>query len=236
MQTSLRAFLFDFDGVLADTEPVHLALFQKIFDEEGIRLEADDYFAKYLGLDDRTCFETVFRDRGLSLDAVKKESLTRRKNEALLSVIKGRSLLQPGVPEFLERVYQRYYLAVVSGALRNEVESILKEAGVARKFHLIVAADDVSHGKPDPEGFLTAVRLLNRDHVPPSEILLPEECLAIEDSPWGIEAAHKAGIKCLAVMSSYGRDRLQGADLVVPNLRTIKWEEVEGLFAAAGPL
>jgi beta-phosphoglucomutase-like phosphatase (HAD superfamily) len=101
---------------------------------------------------------------------------------------------------------------------------------VAKKFHLIVAADDVSQGKPDPEGFLTAVRLLNRDHVPPSEILLQEECLAIEDSPWGIEAAHKAGIKCLAVMSSYDRERLQRADRVVPNLRTLKMEEIEDLF------
>lgn len=231
MPTSLRAILFDFDGVIANTEPVHLKLFQEVLRGEGLDLTESDYEEKYLGLDDAACFEAVSRDRGRELPPEKVRRLVLKKNAALLAFVQGKSLILPGVSEFLERVIQRYYLAIVSGALKNEIQSILTAARIDAKFHLIISAEDVRRGKPDPEGFETAVRRLNRDHVPTSEILLPQECLVIEDSPWGIEAAHKAGMKCLAVMTSYPRERLSGADLVTPNLRTIKWEEVEALFS-----
>lgn len=233
MKNSLRAILFDFDGVIANTEPVHLRLFQEVLRGEGLDLTESDYQEKYLGLDDAACFEAVSRDQERGLSPEKKKRLVLKKNAALLAYVQGKSLILPGVHEFLERVTQRYYLAIVSGALRNEIQSILTASRIDAKFHLIVSAEDVQQGKPDPEGFETAVRRLNRDHVPTSEILLPQECLAIEDSPWGIEASHKAGMKCLAVMTSYPRERLAGADLVVPNLRTVKWEEVEALFSIA---
>lgn len=230
MKTSLRTLLFDFDGVLADTEPVHMNFFREILGEEGITLTESDYWERYLGLDDRACFEAVFRDGEKPLAPGKMEELVLRKNEAVLAYVTGRPILLPGVVEFLEGVFQKYYLAVVSGGRRNEIEAVLEGGGIRRKFHLIVAADDLSKGKPDPEGFLTAVRLLNRDFVPPSEILLAAECLAIEDSPWGIEAAHRAGIKCLALLTSYPKERLAGADVIAPNLKSVRWEEITGLF------
>ncbi len=247
MQTTLRAILFDFDGVLANTEPVHLEMFQKVLGEEGIALTREAYFEKYLGLDDRACFAQVYRDFGKVLDEGKAEDLVARKNQALLAYIKGEdtaglnrgtggapeaspALLMPGAKEAVEKASQNFFLAVVSGALKNEIEAVLENAGLRRRFHVIVAADDVSEGKPAPEGFLAAIRLLNRDFVPPSEILLPEECVAIEDSPWGIEAAKKAGIRCLAVMTSYPRDRLREADLVAKDVRTLPWRDLEALF------
>lgn len=227
---TLRAILFDFDGVLADTEPIHLRMFQKIFSEEGITLTREDYVEKYLGLDDRTCFAQVFRDGGKTLEETKAEDLVARKNKALLDFLKNRSVLMPGAKEAVEKASRNLFLAVVSGALRNEIEAILTGAGLRGRFHVLVAADDVSEGKPSPEGFLTAIRLLNRDCVPASEILLPEECLAVEDSPWGIEAAKKAGVRCLGVLTSYPRDRLAGADLIAKDVGSLPWREVEALF------
>ncbi len=227
---SLRAILFDFDGVLADSEPVHCAMFQKVLEGEGILLSEDEYYEKYLGLDDRACFAAIFKDRGKPFDADKQEELIHKKNEVVLRAISQKLLLLPGIVELIEKISGRYYLAIVSGALKNEILEILRQGGIDRKFHLIVAAEDVTKGKPDPEGFLKAIRLLNRDFVPPAEILLPEECLVVEDSPWGIEAGKKAGAKTVAVLTSYPRERLQEADLIVPNLKVIKWPEIEKLF------
>ncbi len=226
----LRAILFDFDGVLADSEPIHLAMFQKILSEEGISLSQEDYYEKYLGLDDRGVFEAVFKAQAKALSPQKEGDLIRRKNQALLAFVKGKSLLLPGAAEFVEKAAEKYFLAVVSGALKSEIVAILSAAGLVEKFHVIVAADDVSQGKPSPEGFQKAFGLLNRDFVPESEILLPEECLVIEDSPWGIEAAHAAGMKCVGVLTSYAEGRMGGADLVVRDTKSLSWDSLSRIF------
>lgn len=231
MRDTLRAILFDFDGVLADSEPIHLEMFQKVLNEEGINLARDVYYEKYLGLDDRGCFAAVYKDAGRELTSAKSEDLIRRKNQALLQHVKSRSVLMPGAVELIGRLKGKYFLTIVSGALKSEILAILEGAGLEKSFHAIVAADDVSQGKPHPEGFETAIRLLNRDFVPPAEILLPRECLAIEDSPWGIEAAKKAGVQCVGVATSYDASRLGEADLVASHPSSIPWDKVEALFS-----
>ena len=228
---TLRAILFDFDGVLADSEPLHLEMFQKVLQEEGISLSREDYYQKYLGLDDRGCFSQVFKDVGRAMVASKLPDLIRRKNRAFLDHVRGRPFLMPGAAEAVRQMKDRHFLTVVSGALRSEILAILEGAGLEKAFQVIVAAEDVAQGKPHPEGFLTAIRLLNRDFVTPAEILLPGECLAIEDSPWGVEAAKAAGVKCLAVATSYDPSRLAGADLVAKDITSISWEKAEALFS-----
>jgi HAD superfamily hydrolase (TIGR01509 family) len=230
-QDTLRAVLFDFDGVIADTEPIHLQMFQKVLQEEGLPLSREDYYQKYLGLDDRGCFAQVYKDAGKALDAAKSDQLIHRKNKSLLQYVRGKSLLLPGVAEMIGRLREKYFLTIVSGALKSEITAILEGAGLAKAFHAIVAADDVAQGKPHPEGFDTAIRVLNRDFIPSAEILLPGECLAIEDSPWGIQAAKSAGVKCLGVATSYDPARLKEADLVVKDPASIVWEKVEALFS-----
>jgi beta-phosphoglucomutase len=227
---SLRAILFDFDGVLADSEPLHLEMFQKVLQEEGIPLSREDYYQKYLGLDDRGCFARVFRDAGRVLDETRQLDLIRRKNRAFLEHVRGRPFLMPGAAEAVQRMKKRYFLTIVSGALRSEIMAVLEGAGLERAFHAVISAEDVTEGKPSPEGFLAAIRLLNRDFVPPAEILLPRECLAIEDSPWGIEAAKAAGLRCLAVATSYDASRLAGADLIAKDIASILWEKAAALF------
>lgn len=231
MKDTLRAILFDFDGVLADSEPIHLEMFQRVLKEEGIVLSRDDYFQKYLGLDDRACFGQVYKDNGKEPASGKIEDLIRRKNQALLAHVHGKSVLMPGAAELVLRLKGKYFLTIVSGALRSEIVAILEGAGLSQAFHAIVAADDVSQGKPHPEGFESAIRILNRDFVPPAEILLPRECLAIEDSPWGIEAAKKAGVLCLGLTTSYEASRLNEADLIAAGPGSIPWDKVEALFS-----
>ncbi len=227
---SLRAILFDFDGVLADSEPVHYRMFQKILSEEGVSLAEEDYYQNYLGLDDRGCFNAVFRDRGCELSPEKNDELVRRKHEAFEVATASDSLLFPGVPEVMERLFPHYYTAIVSGALRSEILAILRGARLDTRVQTIVAAEEVIRGKPDPDGFLEAIRRLNRDFVPSSEHLLPGECVVIEDSPWGIEAAKLAGAKCVALTTSYPREKLSQADLMAPSLKALDWSQVEALF------
>ncbi len=208
---SIRAILFDFDGVLADSEPIHYRFFREVLADEGIPLVWSDYQRRYLGLDDHACFEAVYRDSQKKLTPDKLRLLIEKKNRALLDDVSGRLVILPGVKELIARIREKYYLAIVSGALNSEIETMLNGAGLLESFRVIVGAEDVSRGKPDPAGFLTAVKWLNRDHIPESEILLPAECLVVEDSPWGIEAASRAGIPCVAVTTSYPAGKLKGA-------------------------
>lgn len=216
--SSIRAVLFDFDGVLANTEPVHLQMFRAVLQRHAISLTEADYLEKYLGLDDRACFDAVFRDWKKELTPQTREELVREKNQKFLEFVGGRRLLLPGVSDVIRGLDRRYYLSIVSGALRNEIEQVVRSEGLRDFFQVIIGADQVSKGKPDPQGFLMALKLLNRDHIPESEILLPGECLAVEDSPWGIEAARKAGIFCVAVTTSYPALKLTGADHVIADL------------------
>lgn len=217
----LRAILFDFDGVLADTEPIHLEGFRQVLQGEGIELSREDYFASYLGLDDRACFRQIFSDHGKELLADQEERLLAKKSQWVLGTLKQRHLLLPGVKPLLKVLQNDYYFAIVSGALKSEVSEVLVQGGVAPFFRVVIGADDVANGKPDPEGYLTALKELNRNHIPTSEILLPEECVVVEDSPWGIRAGKAAGMKCIGITHSYGRDSLQEADWIITELSEI---------------
>ena len=207
----LRAVLFDFNGVIVDDEPVHFKLFQKVLAEEGIPLSKEDYYSKYLGMDDHDCFAAASRDQGSRLGDAKISECLERKNQYYQQVMEKEPPFVPGVLELIKGLAKTHFLAVVSGALRREVEWLLTRGAVAGSFQAIVAAEDVAHGKPDPEGYDKAMQILNRDCVASSEMLLPEECLVIEDSIWGIQAASAAGMPSVAVMSSFDEKQLPGA-------------------------
>lgn len=223
-----RAILFDFDGVLADTESLHFEAYRDLLLQEKISLTKEEYYSEFLGLDDRGCFRAVCEKAGRSLPPQKLKEMVKQKNIRILQLIENSSLLLPHVREVLSSLREPYYLAIVSGALRNEILAILKKEGIDPCFRVIVSADEIRRGKPDPEGFLAALRLLNRDHVPESELLLPEECLVVEDSPWGIEAARRAGMISVAVTNSYKKEDLKVADRVISSLSDLQ-AVLEGL-------
>ncbi len=225
----LKAIIFDFDGVIANTEPVHLRAFQEVLREEGISLSSQDYYEKYLALDDKTFFATVLKGRGRSFDKTFIESLMHRKSRYYERFLRENIVIFPGVRDFIKNVYKRYALAIGSGALRHEIEFILEYAGIREEFEGITSAEDVTNCKPDPEVFFTALHRIN-SLSSNDEKILPYECLVIEDSIHGIKAAHSAGMKCLAVTNSYPPEKLSQADMIVSSLEGIKTGDLEKLF------
>lgn len=207
----IRAVFFDFNGVIVDDEPVHFRLFQKVLDEEGVVLKKEDYYSKYLGMDDFDCFAAAARDGGKPQLEAKVKELIARKSKYYDEEMAANTPFVPGVLDLIRGLEKKYYLAVVSGALRREIDMMLKRGKVRDFFSAVVAAEDIEHGKPNPEGFDKAMQLLNRDSVASADLLLPGECLVIEDSIWGIEAATAAGMPAIAVTTSFMPSALPGA-------------------------
>ncbi len=226
----LRAIIFDFNGVLVDDEPIHLRMFQKVLQERGIPLTEKDYYARYLGLDDWSCFKLAFQDQGITLDDAELAELIRLKAAHYRAAIENGIIIFPGVKELIPLVSQRFALAIASGALRSEIDMILETASLKSYFQAIVSTEDVNEGKPSPEIFLKALTLLNqgKEH---ALAIGASECLVIEDSKEGILGAHRAGIKCVAVANSHPAEELTDADAVVNSLHEVTVPFLEKLVS-----
>ena len=220
----LRAIIFDFDGVIADSEPIHFAVFQQVLGEKGLFLSQEEYYADYLGYDDKGCFAAFLAAHGHPVTQDTIDDLVRRKAVAYFDYIKERPVIFPGVCELIHQAAIGHPLAVCSGALRHEIEFILEQAGVRKAFEHITSAEDVMQGKPNPEGFLHALAALNGQGV--GRFMTPGECLVIEDSLPGIRGAHAAGMKVLAVANTHHIEDLQEADAVTSSLADVKLPEL----------
>ena len=231
----LRAVIFDCDGVIADSERAHLRAFQRVLSAEGLALSEKDYFARYLAMDDRGCFTAVYRDAGLPLGGELLVNFMSRKAACYLEEVKGGVELVPGAVDLARGLARRYPCAVASGALRHEVELVLDVAALAGSFTVIVTAEDVSRGKPDPESFVTALARINTA-TGASPPVLPADCLVIEDSRHGIAAAHAAGMPCLAVATSYPAEELAEAEMVVKGFVGLDAESVAARFDRRAPV
>ncbi len=224
----LKAIIFDFDGVLADTEPLHFKMFQQVLRQEGLPLGEQDYYQKYVGLDDKGCFQAILSAHGRPAPPETVRRLVERKAALMLEQIKVTPVMYPGIEDFVKRAGGRYRLAIVSGALRHEIELILKSVGLRSSFEHITAAEDMRNGKPDPEGYLHALQALNR-----RAAIQASDCLVIEDTIPGIQAARAAGMRCLAVSTTFPADQLSGADAVASTLKGYDLEALERRFWSA---
>ncbi len=215
----LDALIFDFDGVIVDSEPVHLACFQQVLAGSGIALSREDYYTRYLGFDDRDCFLAVAADNGTTFTARQLAKMIETKT-ALVQKSFAESI-QP-LPGSVELITKAASLgipaAVCSGALKQEITLASQTIGVLKHFAVIVSAEDVSHGKPDPEGYRMALSKL-RDRT--GRPLRAEMCVVVEDAPAGVQAAKKLGMKVLAVTNSYTADMLADADRIVDSLAAV---------------
>ena len=231
----LRAIIFDFNGVIVDDEPLHLELICRVLAEEGVSITEQDYHDKYLGFDDRGCFVAALTDTGRKPLATNTDfinDLIARKAALYLRAIDERCLLFPGAVELVQRLAARFPLAIASGALRQEIELVLERGGIRHCFGPIIAAEDVSECKPHPEGYVKALGALNAQQSE-NTLIQPSECLVIEDSIAGIEAARRAGMRCLAITNSYRAEELKEADWIVTSLAEC---DPEALFASLSPL
>ncbi len=214
----LRAIIFDFDGVIADSEPIHCGMLQRVLGEMGIFLSREEYYASYLGFDDRGCFETALATHQRPRSPELINDLIERKAQVFLEYIRDHPVTYPGVPEFIRGVATRLPLAVASGALRHEIEFILDQGGIRKEFSHITSAEDVARGKPNPEGFLHALTALNHQRNPDVEPILPADCLVIEDSLPGIQGGRAAGMKVLAVTNTHPAEQLGIAHSITTSL------------------
>lgn len=220
----LGAVIFDFDGVIADTEPLHFAGFRRTLAEIGITLNESDYYANYLGYDDRGCFIAALQAHGQPANPGTITRLMERKAHAYLESIKEDLIIFPGVRELVQEAAASYPLAIASGALRHEIELILEQSGLRKQFSHITSAQDVTRGKPDPQPFLHALHGLNRLH--PDQEIPPEACLVIEDSVPGIRAGKAAGMKVLAVANTHTVQDLHEAHAVAHSLDEVRLSEL----------
>ncbi|HLG23007.1 MAG TPA: HAD family phosphatase [Candidatus Manganitrophaceae bacterium] len=229
----LKAIIFDCDGVIVDSEPHHMKAFQQVLAEEGITLTEEEYFAKYLAMDDKGCFETALAAHQRPVDKTILKKLIIRKMALYRALSQQELFLYPGVVDFVKRAQGLYRLAIASGAFRGEIKFALDKGGMRSAFPVIVSAQDVRNGKPHPEAFLTALAKLNELPPVPNPPIAPSECVVIEDSLHGVEAARMAGMKCLAVTNSYSKEALNGkADRIVGSLADVDPQKLEKLFQA----
>jgi beta-phosphoglucomutase len=214
----INTIIFDFNGLIIDDEPVHCALFQQVLLEEDIMLTDTQYWSDYLGFDDKGLIEAIYKRDGLKLTPKKLKDLVAKKNERYFPALQQKLKLFSGVEDFIQEVAQKFHLAIVSGALRSEIDFVLEKSGLKKYFPIIISADDTKHGKPDPEGFMLALAHLKKKHPE----VRPETCLVLEDSLAGIESAHRAQMKVVALTHTYDRAELTAADFVVD-----KFSEIE---------
>jgi beta-phosphoglucomutase len=216
----LRAVIFDFNGIIVDDEPIHFKLFQRVLGEEGITLTKEAYYERYLGFDDRGAFNAGFQDSARSLGPAKLQELIERKAVYYQEAIRNHVSIFPGVKTLVADLSAAFPLAVASGALRHEIETILNTAGLLNHFRAIVSAEDVKRGKPEPEIFLKALAALNVLK-PNGDTIQAGDCVVIEDSKEGIRGARRAGMKCMAVTNSHPAALLSEADAVVKSLEEV---------------
>lgn len=211
-----EAVIFDFDGVIVDTEPLHFAAFEKTLEPLGLHFTWQEYVDIYIGFDDRDAFRHAFSSRGETLDQQTLHRLIEQKAAYFQEIIQSGITAYPGVVDLISRLHtHKFPLAICSGALRADIDPILAMLGISDYFDVIVTADDVAASKPDPECYQLAFRRLHAAH---RNSFSQQGTIAIEDTPAGISAAKAAGLLVCAVTNSYPADRLNQATFVTSSL------------------
>ncbi|MDW7646358.1 MAG: HAD family phosphatase [Desulfuromonadales bacterium] len=209
----LKAVIFDFDGVIVDTEPLHHRAFMDVLAPFGISCSWPEYREHYMGFDDRDGFRAFFERTGKTLADSDLHQLIAQKAAAFGRIAARGVTPYPGVVELIKSLAARLPVALCSGALRSDIEPILSGLGIAPRFSALVTADDVQHSKPDPESYrLTVSRLKQKGLL---EDFSPEGILVIEDTPAGIDSARGAGLSVLAVSNSYPQSFLESLQVPV---------------------
>ena len=216
-----EAVLFDFDGILVDSEPMHHRAFTEILDPLGMGFPWKEYVETYMGFDDRDAFREAFRAKGIVLDDANLAKLVAAKSEAFLRGLRDGVTAYPGAVSLIESLQAAGRpLALCSGALRSDIDPILARLGVARCFDVIVSADDVRRSKPDPESYALAFARLSERYA--TLLSVPGKSVAVEDTPAGIRSAKGAGLRVLAVTNSFGPGELAEADWITDSLESVR--------------
>ncbi|MHC4544388.1 MAG: HAD family hydrolase [Planctomycetota bacterium] len=222
-----KAVIFDFDGVITDSEVLHLRAFNKVLARYNIEIKEEVYYQEYLGFTDLDCFEIVVREGGLGLNSEQIRNLIKQKNRVFEELAATEATIFEGVPEFLQMLSDNGVpMAICSGAVLEEIALILEQSRLGHFFAEIVAGDQVTKGKPDPEGFLLALERLNKGNQNP---IAAKECVVIEDSHWGLEAGNAAGMHTVGITNTYNPGQLSMAEKIVAHLSELTIDDLQQL-------
>jgi HAD superfamily hydrolase (TIGR01509 family) len=220
----LRAIVFDFDGVIADSEPLHFRGYRDVLAEEGVTLTEADYYARYLGFDDVGAFEAIGKHERVPWSGGQIADLVARKAVVLERLERDVSVLFPGAADAIRRAAAAMPVAIASGARGEEIRRVLAREQLLDCFTAIVAAEDTPVSKPAPDPYL---RVLARLAAACGQ-LRGSECVAIEDSHWGLESARAAGLRTVAVTNTYRADELI-ADATIASLAAMDLDSLARL-------
>jgi phosphoglycolate phosphatase/beta-phosphoglucomutase len=228
----IQAILFDFNGVIIDDEPLHMAAYQGALREQGIELTENDYYGA-LGMDDKTFVRAAFEraQRTLTNDILK--VVLEEKGVRHRKLIENELPLFPGVVTFLKATSRHYSLGLVSMALQDEIQYVLERGRMRSLFSVIVSAEDVNVCKPAPECYRTALERLNeKRRAERRQPLIASECLVIEDSPPGIQSGRQAGMRTLGITNTVPEEQLRvaGAEVVSASLADWTVDAVRHVF------
>jgi len=225
----LRAVIFDFDGVITDSEVLHLRAFNQSLAPYGIEITTKDYYTTYLGFNDNDCYRLLVEKGLLKMDEREINAIMNEKRRIFEQLSKTEGKMIEGVRDFLTMLEQNNVpMAICSGSLLTEVEMVLEEARLRNLFEVIVSGEQVKKGKPDPEGFMLTLQRLNENRDNP---IVGKQCIAIEDSHWGLEAAKAAGMHTIAVTNSYDAEQLSMAEKIVARLNELSIDDLQQLCA-----
>jgi beta-phosphoglucomutase len=220
----LRAIVFDFDGVIANSEPLHFQGYRDVLADEGITLTEDDYYARYLGFDDVGAFEAVGAHGGANWTPAQIRDLVARKAVRLEALERDVSVLFPGAADAVRRAAAAMPIAIASGARGDEIRRVLAREDLLSCFTTIVAAEDTAASKPAPDPYLRALAELGSAG---GHVLLAHECVAIEDSRWGLDSARAAGLRTVAVTTTYRTGLV--ADVTIASLEAMDLDQLARL-------
>jgi beta-phosphoglucomutase len=223
----MKGVVFDFDGIIVDSEPLHYRAFQRVLEPLGAGFSWQEYVERYMGFDDRDAFREAFRVNSLPLDELALAGLIAAKAALFHDVAAEGVAPYPGVVELVRSLSGKVPLAICSGALRSDIEPVLRMLSLADAFDCMVTAEEVAASKPDPACYRLAVQRLQQ--LFPDAGITAAQTVAIEDTPAGIHAAKGAGLQVLAVTNSYPAASLAAADRVVAALAGISVKELRQL-------
>jgi HAD superfamily hydrolase (TIGR01509 family) len=216
--------LLDYNGVVVNDEPLHFAAFRDVLAGHGLALDEATYYADYMGFDDRSAFVEAWRRSDRTMTGELLRVLIEDKAQRYAGLTNGGVPLVPGAAAFVRAAAERWPVAIVTGALRREVNEGLAAAGLDRVVHTVVAAEDSRATKPDPAGHRLALEQLRQRGD------APQRAVVVEDSLPGLEAARAIGAGCVLLATSLRPERLRGADAVWSDFTGRTPAELEPLF------
>ena len=230
MSRALQAIIFDFDGVIADSERLHLRAYQDVLRDERISLPGEAYYERYLGYDDVGVFKALAKDFARPWTDAEIADLIARKGARYEALAAEGEMLFPGAAAFIRAASAAVPTAIASGALSHEIHEVLERAQLSDAFLAVVGADHTARSKPNPDPYLEAFARLQAAS---GRALDPARTVAIEDSHWGLDAARAAGLRTVAVTNTYAASEIAGAaELTVAGLDALDLGMLDRLCAS----